>query len=283
MHLPAADRAEKSGVVDPIVDIAAELVACALRPDGGRAETAATIAHPSYSAADLLRDASSARARRGVFITLEGGEGAGKSTQVQHIVARLAAEGIDAIATREPGGSPDAEMLRTLLLAGTVKSLGPKAEAILFAAARIDHIDKLIAPALAAGTWVVSDRFSNSTRAYQGAIGGVEPRFLQALERVTLCGLRPDLTVFLDLPAEVGLARAALRRGAAAPTDRFESEDMAFHSALREAFLAIAAAEPDRCIVIDASKSEGEVAQSIWDAITHRLLDRSSGRPLHGA
>ncbi len=262
--LPAADPGEKARVGDPIVDVAAELVECALLRDGGR-------------------EVSTASVPKGMFITLEGGEGVGKSTQVRRIVAQLAAAGIGAIATREPGGSPGAEILRTVLLAGTVKSLGPKAEALLFAAARIDHMDKLIVPALVAGTWIVSDRFADSTRAYQGAMGGVDPHFLQALERVTLCGLEPDLTFILDLPAEVGLARAASRRSAATPTDRFESENISFHAALRAAFLAVAAAEPKRCVVVDASKSEDEVAQAIWDAITHRLLHRWSGRRSHGA
>jgi dTMP kinase len=264
MGLPAAGRGDMSRVGDSIVDAAAELVARALLQDGER-------------------EVSTAYVRQGTFITLEGGEGTGKSTQVRRIVAQLAEEGIDAIATREPGGSPGAEILRSLLLAGTVKSFGPKAEALLFAAARIDHIDNLIAPALARGTWVVSDRFADSTRAYQGAMGGVDPYFLQALERVTLRGLKPDLTVILDLPAEVGLARATLRRGAATRTDRFESEDIGFHAALRVAFLAIAAAEPERCVVVDASKGEDEVALAIWDAITHRVIDRLSGRWVHGA
>jgi dTMP kinase len=222
-------------------------------------------------------------ARRGSFITFEGGEGVGKSTQVRRIAARLSALGIDVIATREPGGSPGAEILRDFLLAGTVKPLGPKAEAILFAAARIDHIDNLIAPALTAGTWVVSDRFADSTRAYQGTVGGLDPRFLRVLERVTLCGLTPDLTVILDLPAEVGLARAARRRAAGVPADRFESENLAFHEALRNAYLAIAAAEPSRCVVVNAAQDVDAVAEAVWNAVGRRLLDKFSERPWHGA
>lgn len=220
---------------------------------------------------------------RGNFITLEGGEGVGKSTQARHIVERLQQAGIGAIATREPGGSPGAEILRDLLLSGMVKDLGPKAEAILFAAARIDHIDRKIAPALAAGTWVVSDRFSDSTRAYQGALGGLDPGFLRALERVTLGDLRPDLTLILDLPAEIGLARAAQRRGSGVASDRFEGEGLAFHEALRKAYLDIAAAEPDRCVVVDASHSEEEVAQAIWDTISYRLIREASESETHGA
>ncbi len=211
-------------------------------------------------------------ARRGAFITLEGGEGAGKSTQLQIIVAKLRALQIDAIATREPGGSPGAETLRDILLSGQLKHLGPKAEAILFSAARIDHIDALIAPALAKGSWVVSDRFLDSTRAYQGALGKLDPRFLSALERVTVGDLLPDLTLILDLPAETGLFRAKTRRGDAGEADRFESEDLDFHRALRTAYREIAKAEPERCVLIDASGNPSEVSEAIWTAISERLL-----------
>jgi dTMP kinase len=209
---------------------------------------------------------------RGSFITLEGGEGVGKSTQLRMIVEKLRALQIDAIATREPGGSPGAETLREILLSGKLKHLGPKAEAILFSAARIDHVDALIEPALAQGRWVVCDRFLDSTRAYQGALGKLDPRFLTALERVTLGDLLPDLTLVLDLPAEIGLARAKARRGGAGEADRFEQEDLQFHEALRRAFLAIAEAEPKRCVVIDAARSQGEVTEAIWTAISDRLL-----------
>ncbi len=206
------------------------------------------------------------------FITLEGGEGVGKSTQALRLAERLRQSGIDAIETREPGGSPGAEMLRDLLLSGRTKDLGAKGEAILFAAARIDHIDQKIAPALAAGIWVVSDRFADSTRAYQGTLGGLDAGFLRALERVTLGDLRPDLTLILDLPAEVGLERAAARRGKGVVSDRFEAESSAFHDALRKAYRDIAAAEPQRCVIVDATRSEDEVAQAIWDAVSYRLL-----------
>jgi dTMP kinase len=219
--------------------------------------------------------------RRGAFITLEGGEGAGKSTQALRLVERLRQNGIEAIATREPGGSPGAEMLRDLLLSGKIKDLGTKAEAILFAAARIDHIDHKIAPALAAGIWVVSDRFADSTRAYQGALGGLDHRFLLALERVTLGEIRPDLTLILDLPAEIGLARADKRRGPGVASDRFEGEAIAFHQALRKAYLEIAAAEPQRCVVVDAAQSEDEVAQAIWDTVSYRLPG-AWGKEAHG-
>ena len=215
--------------------------------------------------------ASDASARRGAFITLEGGEGGGKSTQVKALVARLEAAGLDVIATREPGGSDAAESIRAALLAGTFEKLGPKAEALLFAAARIDHLDRKIKPALALGTWVVSDRFHDSTRAYQGSFGQVAPRFLNVLERVTLAGTSPDLTLILDLPAEVGMSRANLRRDPGRPPDRFEKESLEFHQTLRQAFLTIAAGEPHRCVIVDATLSREQVAQAIWDAVLHRL------------
>ncbi|MGO9132866.1 MAG: dTMP kinase [Methylovirgula sp.] len=216
-------------------------------------------------------------ARRGAFITLEGGEGAGKTTQARLIVEKLIGSGLTAIATREPGGSPSAEILREVLLSGKIKDLGGMAEAIIFSAARIDHIDHTIQPALSAGTWVICDRFADSTRAYQGAVGGVDGKFLQMLETVTLDGLRPDLTFILDLPPEIGLARAAARRAPGAKLDRFESEAIRFHEALREAYLAIAKAEPERCIIVNALQDEVEVGTAIWDAITKRLL--TDGKP----
>jgi dTMP kinase len=215
---------------------------------------------------------ASPAAARGAFITLEGGEGAGKTTQARHIAERLNEIGIDTTITREPGGSPGAEILRDVLLSGMFKHLGSEAEAIIFSAARIDHIDHMIRPALAAGRWVICDRFADSTRAYQGTLGGVDPWFLARLEDVTLDGLQPDLTIILDLPAEIGLARAAARRAPEFAADRFESESLAAHEALRQAFLAIAAAAPRRCVVVDATQDESEVAKAIWDVIGARLL-----------
>ena len=215
---------------------------------------------------------------RGAFITLEGGEGVGKSTQVGHLLRNLREAGVEAIGTREPGGSPGAEILRKVLLSGGVARLGPAAEAILFTAARIDHIDKTIRPALAAGTFVVCDRFADSTRAYQGASGELDPRFLNALERVALSGVRPDLTLILDLPAAEGLARAAARRSAADGPDRFEREDLQFHERLRAAFLSIAASEPARCAIIDAAGSEEDVARAIFDTVLERLIAPAAGK-----
>jgi dTMP kinase len=209
---------------------------------------------------------------RGCFITLEGGEGAGKSTQIGHLLRNLRVAGLEAIGTREPGGSPGAEILRNVLLSGSMAHLGPAAEALLFSAARIDHIEKTIRPALAAGIFVVSDRFADSTRAYQGARGQLDPQFLRALERITLGDVRPDLTLILDLPVDEGLARAAARRDAGEAPDRFEREDVAFHESLRAAFLSIAAAEPERCIVIDAAAAEEDVARAIFEAASNRLI-----------
>jgi dTMP kinase len=220
--------------------------------------------------------------RRGCFITLEGGEGAGKTTQIGHILQNLRQAGINAIATREPGGSPGAETLRKVLLSGVVKPLGPAAEAILFAAARIDHIDQTIEPALASGAFVVCDRFADSTRAYQGALGRLDPAFLRALERVVLGDLRPDLTLILDIPAEEGRVRAARRRSAEETLDRFESEGPAFHESVRAAFLAIGASDPARCVVVDAALPEEDVAQVIWNAIVCRLIAQPAAERAHG-
>src|SRR5215470_8591314 len=152
-------------------------------------------------------------AGRGRFISFEGGEGAGKSTQIKKLAERLEAAKLRAIITREPGGSPGAEVIRHLLLSGMGKLLGPEAETLLFAAARDDHVRTVIQPALNQGTWVLCDRFSDSTRAYQGSLGQVSPDILNALQRVTIGDLKPDLTIILDVPVEVGMRRAAVRRG----------------------------------------------------------------------
>lgn len=207
---------------------------------------------------------------RGRFITFEGGEGTGKSTQASALADRLRAHGIAVKLTREPGGSPGAEIIRHVLLAGAAKPLGPEAEAILFAAARDDHVRSTIAPALEQGTWVICDRFIDSTRAYQGELGNVDRRLLAGLERVTIGDLKPDLTLVLDIPVETGLARATKRRGAA-QVDRFEGEGKAFHEQLRRAYLKLAAEEPDRCVVIDAKAPKGKVGARIWAVVNKRL------------
>ncbi len=205
------------------------------------------------------------------FITLEGGEGAGKSTLAKALQSQLASRGIECVITREPGGSPKAELIREALLSGQVKPFGPFAEAVMFYAARIDHVDQTIKPALARGAWVISDRFADSTRAYQGALGRLDPSLLLSLERTALAGFTPDLTLMLDVPADVGLARAAARRGEG-PADRFEGEGRGFHARLRQAFLDIAEREPGRCVVIDAGLPPPAVLELAWAAIEMRLL-----------
>jgi dTMP kinase len=208
---------------------------------------------------------------RGRFITLEGGEGAGKSVQAKRLEERLAALGVKVVRTREPGGSPGAEALREAILSGFGAQFSAAGQALLFAAARVDHLDKTILPGLAGGAWVVCDRFADSTRAYQGAAGNLPDDFIDGLERLTVGANRPDLTLILDLPPELGLARAESRRQGRGEADRFESEGLPFHETLRRAFLAIAAAEPERCTVIDAARPEEEVAAAIWSAVEARL------------
>src|SRR5256714_10055148 len=191
------------------------------------------------------------RGGRGKFVSFEGGEGSGKSTQIKKLAERLAAARLRAIVTREPGGSPGAEIIRHLVLSGMGKLLGPEAETLLFAAARDDHVRTVIQPALNQGTWVLCDRFADSTRAYQGSLGRVATALINAMQRVTIGDLKPDLTIILDLPVEIGLQRAAARRGSGTP-DRFEGEKLAFHQGLREAYRKIASDEPGRCVLIDA-------------------------------
>jgi dTMP kinase len=213
---------------------------------------------------------------RGRFVTFEGGEGSGKSTQIRLLAERLDAARLSAIVTREPGGSPGAEIIRYLVLSGIGKLLGPDAETLLFAAARDDHVHSVIEPALAQGIWVLCDRFSDSTRVYQGRLGKVAPAVLNAMQRVTIGDLKPDLTFILDVPVELGLQRAAARRGKGAP-DRFEAEDFAFHQDLREAYRQIAAAEPQRCVLIDASADAATVAARVWSALRERLFSAATG------
>lgn len=210
---------------------------------------------------------------RGVFITFEGGEGSGKSTQIKRLAERLERDGRDVVVTREPGGSPGAEILRHLILSGVGKMLGPETETLLFAAARDDHVRSVIAPALAKGQWVLCDRFYDSTRAYQGQLGKVDRALMDSLQRVTIGALKPDVTFILDVPVEVGMLRAAARRGTAAP-DRFEGENMSFHQGLRDAYRAIATAEPNRCMLIDADRDVETVASAIWSALqTHVVIE----------
>lgn len=206
----------------------------------------------------------------GRFITFEGGEGSGKSTQAGILANRLARAGRQVLATREPGGSPAAEEIREALLSGKVWQFGPFAEALLFSVARGDHLENAIGEALLDGKWVVCDRFLDSTRAYQGATAGVPKSLINALERLTVGSLLPDITFVLDIPAEEGLQRAAERRGGGTP-DRFESQELMLHERVRRAFIDIAEEEPDRCIVIDASQPEAMVAEDVWEVVLQRL------------
>jgi dTMP kinase len=207
---------------------------------------------------------------QGRFITFEGGEGSGKSTHARSLADRLNSLDIDVVLTREPGGSAGAEIIRHILLSGIAKPLGAETEAILFAAARDDHMRATIRPALAAGKWVICDRFIDSTRVYQGALGNVDAKLIRSLERVTVGDDMPDLTFVLDVPATVGLARATRRRGQAV-TDRFEAESIEFHQELRKAYVAIVEAEPKRCIIIDGRAPREVVADRIWTTVEQRL------------
>ncbi len=209
---------------------------------------------------------------RGRFITFEGGEGAGKSTQAARLAERLRAASLEVVQTREPGGSPGAEALRALVVSGDAGRWSPLAETLILYAARADHLERVIRPALDRGAWVVCDRFSDSTRAYQGAGGGVPDRVIEALDATVVGPDQPDLTLMLDAPVEVGLERARVRGGDA----RFESMGHAFHDRLREAFLAIAGAAPGRCVVMDATAAPDAVAAQVWDAVERRLLSRSA-------
>jgi dTMP kinase len=214
-------------------------------------------------------------ARLGRFITFEGCDGAGKSTQAARLAAALRAAGCEVVETREPGGSPRAEAIREILLSGNVSKLGPFAEAILFNAARADHLRATIRPALARGAIVVCDRFADSTRAYQGALGEVGDDIVGAAEAAVVGDTRPDLTIVLDLPAEDTLKRLDSRRTKGEAPDRFEADALARHSRLRQAYLDIAARSPDRCVVISARRSIDEVAQRIL-----RLVERRFDRAL---
>jgi dTMP kinase len=214
----------------------------------------------------------------GKFITFEGGDGAGKTTQAAMLRARLMKEGREVLLTREPGGSPRAEEIRRVLISGQAHDFGPLAETVLFYVARDSHLELSIRPALGRGVWVICDRFSDSSRAYQGAAAGVPAAALDALERIIVGSTRPDLTVILDLPPEEGLARARARAAqspASTPTgegaDRFESMSLRFHQNLRDEYLRIARSEPERCVLIDAARPADQVERDVWDAVRERL------------
>jgi dTMP kinase len=202
------------------------------------------------------------------FITLEGGEGAGKSTQAKKLVAALKKRGIASVSTREPGGSPGAEEIRNLIVHGEPGRWDTLTETLLIFAARADHVRRTIKPALAGKKWVVCDRFTDSTFAYQGAGRGLDRETIRRLDALVLHDFRPDLTLILDLPVEIGLART-MSRGQGAT--RFEKFDVDFHERLRQAFLSIARRNHDRCVVIDATQSANHVAEAIWNAVAKRF------------
>lgn len=222
--------------------------------------------------ASLMNNDGKQHVRRGHFITVEGGEGAGKSTQVRMLAERLAGLGYQTLLTREPGGSKLAEKIRRFLLEGKVKKYGPVAEALLFYTARLDHLEKLILPNLEKGVWVISDRFSDSSRAYQGAASGVDDGIFDALDRLVVGDNQPELTIIIDIPVEVAAARVAERqRQDGGEVDRFESEDLQFHERLRAGFLKIAANSSNRCVIVDGNQSREKVAELIWQTVVERF------------
>jgi dTMP kinase len=203
----------------------------------------------------------------GRFITLEGGEGVGKSTQAKKLAAALKKCGIACVTTREPGGSPGAEEIRDLIVHGDKGRWDPLTETLLIFAARADHVARTIEPALSRNKWVICDRFTDSTFAYQGAGRGLARETIRRFDAIVLHDIRPDLTFILDLPVKVGLARTAKRAHGA---KRFESFDTAFHERLRRAFLDIARREKQRCVVVDAEKKADDVFAAIWQVVAKR-------------
>lgn len=206
--------------------------------------------------------------RRGRFISFEGGEGSGKSTQINLLCDFLEGSDVTVVRTREPGGTPAAESVRALLVEGDTDRWDPEAEGLLHYAARRDHVERLIRPAIEAGSWVVSDRFADSTMAYQGYAHGLGRDWVERLHELVLGSFRPDLTVILDIPVEAGLARAGRRGGT---EDRYERLGPAFHGAVRDGFRDIARREPDRCVLIDAGRPLDEVAAAVRGAVAERF------------
>ena len=204
--------------------------------------------------------------KRGKFITFEGGEGVGKSTQAKRLAERIKRNDIPVIVTREPGGTPVGEDVRGLILKDRPKD--PVTELLLFAAARAEHMTSVIRPALDEGTWVISDRFIDLTRVYQGKLYGLEPEFISLLERYTVAPDFPDLTLILDLPAGAGVERAQSR----GTLSRYDAERIETHEALRKGFLEIATDEPKRCVLIDANLPVSSVETAVWQAVTAHLL-----------
>ncbi|MCH9807315.1 MAG: dTMP kinase [Alphaproteobacteria bacterium] len=201
----------------------------------------------------------------GKLITLEGGEGSGKSTQAEHLAAHLRTHGIEAVLTREPGGVALAETLREIIL--EKKPASPETEFLLFAAARCEHIAELIKPALEAGQWIICDRYIDSTRVYQGRLAGIDPTLIAAIERHTVVPFLPDLTLMLDVPPAIGLERARVR----GELTRYDAAGLEAHETVRQGFLEIAASEPDRCVVIDGLEAAEEIAGQIAAVVDRRF------------
>src|SRR5690554_2385154 len=220
------------------------------------------------------------KANRARFIPFEGGDSVGQSTQVKRHTHTLRQHAVAVVRTREPGGTPKAEAIRSFILQGRSESWGAGAEAVLFAAARLDHVNQLIAPNLANGTWVLSDRFHDSTRAYQGLTGGVDDKLIDALESLALNGHAPDLTIVLDMDPVAAFKRVADRAvedGLAVTGDRFEEEELDWHIRLRDGFLAIARNNPERCVVISAAQHEDALEAALWEVVRQRFPELLRG------
>jgi dTMP kinase len=202
------------------------------------------------------------------FITLEGGEGTGKSTQAKRLAATLQKRGIESVVTREPGGSPGAEQIRELLVHGEPGRWSALTETLLVFAARVDHVERTIKPALASGKWVISDRFTDSTYAYQGVARGTDREIIRRVQSAAIGDFKPNLTLVLDLPVSVGLERAKARAGS---ENRFEGFDVEFHQKLQQAFVDIARRNGERCVLLDAGGSEDDVAELIWQTVAKRF------------
>ena len=203
----------------------------------------------------------------GLFISFEGGDGAGKTTQIKRLAEILRAEGREVVLTREPGGSDGAEAIRKLILEGDADRWSPPSEALLMNAARVDHLERTIMPALARGAVVITDRFADSTMAYQGLAGSLGEEIVGELYKLVVGDRGPNLTIILDIPVAEGLQRAGHRGG----EQRFESKGAAYQEAVRQAFLEIARREPDRCLVVDARGDEASVAKRLREGVEARL------------
>lgn len=239
-----------------------------------RSKTSARLARKKAAAAPKSPADTDATQSKGIFVTLEGGEGSGKSTQMRLLAEKLESLGHQVVTTREPGGSPGAEAVRHVLLSGAAEPFGAELEAMLFAASRADHVDQVIRPALDAGKIVISDRFFDSTRVYQGTAEGMDNTLLQRLERVACGDTWPDLTIILDIDPREGMKRAAARRSESELPDRFEKESIRLQAKRRKAYLDIASAEPERCAVVDASGRPQTVFRRLWQETEKRLAGR---------